>query len=197
MMISNHSTMTTKLCTMSRPRFVFVFIILTLHLAGVCRAADDVVDCPGKDEAFVTTCSGTENIDSPADNAEEASHDDEPTIIDSVDFDEDDLVNEVLEDFDSQNDNNFKQEEAEEEDGVCDAAYDNTPMQQLRANINTLTKRYYDPLPSNGKAAIGAIWVLSEVMYTSGFCDEAQCVPEEARPWIGILRRTVVKQCMK
>ena len=209
--------MTTKLCTMSRPRFVFVFIILTLHLAGVCRAADDVVDCPGKDEAFVTTCSGTDNIDSPADNAEEASHD-EPTIIDSVDFDEDDLVNEVPEDFDSQNDNNFKQEE--EEDGVCDAAYDNTPMQQLRANINTLTKRYYDPLPRNGKVAIGtglgfiasritlgvanrifrltgAIWVLSEMMYTSGFCDEAQCVPEEARPWIGILRRTVVNQCMK
>eukprot|EP00985_Skeletonema_marinoi_P016698 scaffold9000_cov100-Skeletonema_marinoi.AAC.1 len=121
---------------------------------GVCRAVDDVVDCPGKDEAFVTTCSGTDNIDSPADNAEEASHD-EPTIIDSVDFDEDDLVNEVLEDFDnSQNENNFKQEEAEE-DGVCDAAYDNTPMQQLRANINTLTKRYYDPLPRNGKVAIG------------------------------------------
>ena len=43
----------------------------------------------------------------------------------------------------------------------------------------------------------GATWVLSEMLHTSGFCDEAKCVPEEARPWIGILRRTLIKQCMK
>ena len=207
---------------MSRSSLVFVFIILVLHSAGFCHAADDdlvdLVDCPGKDEAFVTTCSGKDNIDNPA-NAEEASYNDEPTVVGSVDFDEDDIVNEVLEDFNSQKTNNdFEQDEEEAE--VCDAAYDNTPMQQLKANFNTLAKRYYDPLPRNGKLAIGtslgfiasritlgvanrifrltgAIWVLSEMMYTSGFCDEAQCVPEEARPWIGILRRSLAIQSMK
>ena len=212
-----------KMCTMAR--FVFVFIILALHSTGVCHAADnDVVDCPGKDEAFVTTCSGKDNIiDIPANE-----------VIGDVDFDENDLVNEVLEDSESEQyqqqrfesetapsptdsqSNNFKQNE---EAGFCDAN-DNTPIQQLKANINTLTKRYYDPLPRNGKAAIsasagfilsrismgvanrlfrlaGATWVLSEMLYTSGFCDEARCVPEEARPWINILRRTVVNQSMK
>ncbi|KAL7499588.1 hypothetical protein ACHAWT_007201 [Skeletonema menzelii] len=204
---------------MNRTRFVFVLIIVVLHLAGVCHATDDVVECPGKDEAFVTTCSGNDsNKDSEATDAEEPSHDDPPSVIDSVDFDEDDIVNEVLEDSDSQNNDDFEQDE---EAGVCDAIYsENTPIQQLKANFNTLTKRYYDPLPRNGKVAIGtslgfiasrislgvanrlfrvagAIIVLSEMMYTSGFCDEAQCVPEEARPWIGILKRTIVNQCMK
>ena len=207
---------------MIRPRFVFVLIILVLQLAGVCRATDDVVDCPGKDEAFVTTCSGNgSSKDSEAtDYAQEQGHHDEPpTVIDSVDFDEDDIVNEVLEDSDNQYNGGFEQEE--EEAGVCDATYsENTPIQQLKANFNTLTQRYYDPLPRNGKVAIGtslgfiasrislgvanrlfrvagAIWVLSEMAYTSGFCDEAQCVPEEARPWIGIIKRAAVNCSQK
>lgn len=204
---------------MSRSSLVILFLILILHSAGFCRAADDdLVNCPGKDEAFVTTCSGKDNIEDIPPKAEaEASYDDEPTVVDSVDFDEDDIVNEVLDDFNSQTNNDFEQEE---EPRVCDAAHDNTPMQQLKANFNTLAERYYDPLPRNGKVAIGtslgfiasritlgvanrifrltgAIWVLSEMAYTSGFCDEAQCVPEEARPWIGILRRTLATQSMK
>ncbi len=219
---------------------MFVLIALALHSTGFCcRAADDVVDCPGKDEAFVTTCSGKGNTDKPV--KEEA----EPTVVDNVDFDENDLVNEVLEDSQNEQyqqqqhfesvyedeepapspstfntDNQSNNSKQNEETAFCDAAYDNTPMEQLKANINTLTKRYYDPLPRNGKVAIGttlgfiasrislgvanrifrlagATWVLSEMLYTSGFCDEAKCVPEEARPWISILRRTVVNQCMK
>lgn len=212
---------------MRRPRFVFVLIILVvLQLAGVCCATDDVVDCPGKDEAFVTTCSGnnenSKDSEATDDNAQEPSHHDEPpTVIDSVDFDEDDIVNEVLEDSDNQYNGGFEQEKEEEEAGVCDATYrENTPIQQLKANFNTLTQRYYDPLPRNGKVAIGtslgfiasrislgvanrlfrvagAIWVLSEMAYTSGFCDEAECVPEEARPWIGIIKRAAVNQSKK
>lgn len=222
---------------MSRPaRFVFVCIVLALHLTGFCRAADDVVDCPGKDEAFVTTCSGKSNTD------------DNSPVIDNIEFDENDIVNEVLED--SENEQYQQQQQQQhfqstyedeepvstpptyqysqrtnskqnnEEAAFCNAAYDNTPMEQLKANINTLTKRYYDPLPRNGKVAIstslgfivsrislgvanrlfrlaGATWVLSEMLYTSGFCDEAKCVPEEARPWITILRRLVATQCIK
>ena len=33
--------------------------------------------------------------------------------------------------------------------------------------------------------------------HTTGFCDEAQCVPEDARPWVGIIKRALIKQCIK
>ena len=201
-----------------RSRLVLIILAITLHWpSGVCKAADDVVDCPGKDEAFITTCSGTDNnLDNQADEMADYA---QPTVINTVDFDDDDILNEVLGESDNQSSDDLKQDE---ETAYCDTAlYDNTtPMQQLKANLNTLTERYYDPLPRNGKAAIGtsigfiasrltlgvanrlfrlagAIWVISEMAYTSGFCEEAQCVPEEARPWIGILRRTLVHQCMK
>lgn len=207
---------------MMRPArgFVFVYIIIVAlnSSIGVSHAvvndADDdaVVDCPGKDEPFVTTCSGNGNGET------EPTADGDDDSNGNADFNEDDLVNEVLEDHSDSN--NFHQKEEQTNNEFCDTAYDRTPMQQLTENIHTITKRYYDPLPRNGKAAIGAslgfiasriclgvanrvfrlagaTWVLSEMLYTSGFCDEYECVPEEARPWIHILRRTLANQSMK
>lgn len=227
--------------------FVFVYIIIVaLHSSiGVSRAAindvddDPVVDCPGRDEPFVTTCSGNGNGET-----EPTVDGDDDRNDDNADFNEEDLVNEVLEDDSERNhpyaayedeepnsspsagstanhqsNNNFHQKE-EETNEFCNTSYDRTPMQQLTENIHTITKRYYDPLPRNGKAAIGAslgfiasriclgvanrvfrlagaTWVLSEMLYTSGLCDEYECVPEEARPWIHILRRTLANQSMK
>ena len=39
----------------------------------------------------------------------------------------------------------------------------------------------------------GATWVFSEAVHASGLCDETSCavIPEEARPWIVILRRSI------
>lgn len=198
----------------------------------------DVVDCPGPDEAFVTTCSGSDGGDGGggADNAEEI-------------FDESDLVNEVLEDMRGEERESQKKEQEKKsypsaagadydgthrqqqkgasfgsgedgDEGYCEATEGAAAIQQLKQTTTKLIRKYYDPLPRKGKCAIGTVcgfaasrlslgvanrlfrvagatWVVSEVMYTSGLCDEAQCVPEEARPWIGILRRTLVKQCMK
>ncbi|KAL3801801.1 hypothetical protein HJC23_001197 [Cyclotella cryptica] len=95
-----------------------------------------------------------------------------------------------------------------------------TAAQQLQHTIGKLTHTYYDPLPPKAKCAVGAIcgfaasritlgaanrifrlagaiWVASEVLHTSGFCDEAKCVPGEFRPWIGILRKALIKQCIR
>jgi hypothetical protein len=213
---------------MMRPTrgFVFVYIIIiALHTsrAAINDADDDaIVDCPGKDEPFVTTCSGNGNGETEPDADDDRNNN-------NADFNEEDLVNEVLED-DSERNHPYTAYEDEEPNSpssasntaneFCDTSYDKTPMQQLTENINTITKRYYDPLPRNGKAAIGvslgfiasriclgvanrvfrlagATWVLSEMLYTSGFCDEYECVPEEARPWIHILRRTLANQSMK
>jgi hypothetical protein len=97
---------------------------------------------------------------------------------------------------------------------------DPAAIQQLKQTTTKLLQKYYDPLPSNGKCAIGTIcgftasrlslgvanrifriagasYVLSEMAHTTGFCDEAQCVPEEARPWVGIIKRALIKQCIK
>ena len=215
------------LYTLALIRYFWIFF--AGEIVGVCIAADEVVvDCPGKDEAFVTTCSGIGDGDK-----HHIIYNNEN--VNNVDFDESDLVNEVIEDSQNEeqlqrssstgdtegqhNNNNFNEKEGGA--GFSDTAgYDNSPMQQLRDNINTLTKRYYDPLPRNGKVAIGiglgfissriclgvanrmfrlagATWVLSEMLYTSGFCDEAKCVPEEARPWVHILRRALVNQSLK
>lgn len=93
-------------------------------------------------------------------------------------------------------------------------------IQQLQHTIGALTHKYYDPLPPKAKCAVGticgfaasritlgaanrifrlvgAIWVASEVLHTSGFCDEARCVPGELRPWIGILQKALVRQCIR
>eukprot|EP00956_Cyclotella_meneghiniana_P044913 scaffold342608_cov76-Cyclotella_meneghiniana.AAC.1 len=108
---------------------------------------------------------------------------------------------------------NFDHNDKYEEIGV-------NAMQQLQHTFVKLTQRYYDPLPAKAKCAVGticgfassrialgvanrlvrltgAIWVASEVLHTSGFCDETKCVPEEMRPWIGIVRRALVKQCVR
>jgi hypothetical protein len=100
-----------------------------------------------------------------------------------------------------------------------------TAVQQFKRTSNRLIQKYYTPLPKQGKGAIGGVigytisrlalgvanrifrivgatYVLSEALYTSGFCDEEKCstsslIPEEARPWITILRRLVIRQCIK
>lgn len=97
-----------------------------------------------------------------------------------------------------------------------------TAVQQFKRTSNRLVQKYYTPLPKQGKGAlggvigytisrfvlgvanrtfriVGATYVLSEALYTSGFCDEEKCsvIPEEARPWITIVRRLVIRQCIK
>ena len=97
-----------------------------------------------------------------------------------------------------------------------------TAVQQFKRTSNRLVQKYYTPLPKQGKGALGGVigytvsrlalgvanrifriagatYVLSEALYTSGFCDEEKCsvVPEEARPWITILRRLLIRQCIK
>ena len=95
-------------------------------------------------------------------------------------------------------------------------------VQQIKRTSNRLVQKYYTPLPKQGKGALGGVigytvsrlalgvanrifriagatYVLSEALYTSGFCDEEKCsvIPEEARPWITILRRLLIRQCIK
>lgn len=112
---------------------------------------------------------------------------------------------------------NFVQNESQNDDSEEISV---NAMQQLQHTFVKLTQRYYDPLPVKAKCAVGticgfassrialgvanrlvrvtgAIWVASEVLHTSGFCDETKCVPEEMRPWIGIIRRALVKQCVR
>ena len=87
---------------------------------------------------------------------------------------------------------------------------------QLKKTTATFVHRYYSPLDKRGKCAIGsacgflasrlslgvanrifrvagATWVFSEAVHASGLCDETSCavIPEEARPWIVILRRSI------
>ena len=87
---------------------------------------------------------------------------------------------------------------------------------QLKKTTATFVHRYYTPLDKRGKCAIGsacgflasrlslgvanrifrvagATWVFSEAVHASGLCDETSCavIPEEARPWIVILRRSI------
>jgi len=210
----------------------------------------DNIDCPGPDEAFVTTCSGGSSDKTIPPLSEETD------ITEDDLFDESDLVNEVLEDStteqelppkqsqpkftssDSNNsddyerqhqqkqrrqfDTNFnsKDDKHSNEEGMCNSDDGPMALQQLKQTTTKLMQRYYDPLPKQGKMAIGTIvgftasrlslgvanrifriagatWVLSEMAHSSGFCDEAQCVPEEARPWIGIVKRALINQCIK
>lgn len=219
---------------MNPTRVTFIFA-WALFCSLSCSNADAVVeeagadvDCPGPGEAFVTTCSGS-GSESPVPNDEIA---DEPD-----DLDESDLVNEVLEDSresdprsqksyssgsgvppanDDCGTNDFSHGEA----GFCDATGGAAAMRQLKQTTSKLMRQYYDPLPNEGKCAIGTVcgfvssrlamgaanrafrlagatWVLSEAMHASGFCEEAMCVPEEARPWVAILRRALIKQCTR
>merc|ERR1711957_692245 len=148
--------------------------------------------CPGPGDAFVTTCSGPES-----------SHPDDKASAETVNIGDSDFAEEVSEDF-------------QKRDLTPEAGISTGSAFSLKETLH----RYYDPLPSQGKCAIGAVcgftssrlslgianrafrlagatWVLSEVMETSGFCDEARCVPEEARPWVEHLRNAFVKQCIR
>ena len=202
------------------------FCLLACVKTEVVGASDVNVDCPGPDEAFVTTCSGSES----------SGTNDETLPEDKV-FDESDLVNEVLEDSkekespsgnkynsggtSANKDDRFQDINSEkDENGFCDADEGAAAIQQIKQTTKKLIQKYYDPLPKQGKACIGTIcgftasrlslgvanrifrlagasWVLSEALHTTGFCDEAKCVPEEARPWVGILRRALIKQCIR
>ena len=226
------------LCTQNNRAFVF--------------ASDEGtdIDCPGPDEAFVTTCSGGENqqrqeqgqqqpqvfresdYEFDASDRRENPQQHKPFAESDDQFDAD-LLDEVLEDSRSkeQTTTNEDWEEAasssgsignddEHRRGPIDPDDVTTALQQLQHTTDRLVRRYYDPLPGQGKCAIGSIcgfaasrislgvanrifrlggatWVLSEVLHSSGYCDEAMCVPEEARPWIGILRRTLIRQCVR
>ncbi|KAL3827049.1 hypothetical protein ACHAXA_007556 [Cyclostephanos tholiformis] len=232
-------------CTQNNQAFVF--------------ASDDATDikCPGPDEAFITTCSGSENKQQHQQREHQQQHDffgesdhesgaseqleqqQQHELFDESnhEFEASDLVDEVLED--SKDDHSHsKQQTATNEDWEvssssrsCSSNDDSpresidpddaiTALQQLKHTTDRLVRRYYDPLPRQGKCAIGSIcgfaasrislgvanrifrlggatWVLSEVLHSSGFCDETKCVPEEARPWISILRRMLIRQCIK
>jgi hypothetical protein len=139
-------------------------------------------------------------------------------------IDESDLVSEVLQESSKQQPS-FREYKLNRETGNEDEFEEAgdigaTAMKQFKHTFGVLTHKYYDPLPPKAKCAVGticgftasrltlgvanrivrltgAVWVASEVLYTSGFCDEAQCVPGEMRPWIGILKRALINQCIK
>mmetsp|Transcript_50437 Transcript_50437/g.107422 ORF Transcript_50437/g.107422 Transcript_50437/m.107422 type:complete len:261 (-) Transcript_50437:98-880(-) len=212
--------------------FLFAWASFFLLSCSIIDAAEisDNVDCPGPDEAFVTTCSGPESPPRPNDDVPPASVETEGVEL----MDMSDLVDEVLQETrgdDSRshkahnsasnqpnNDNDFQQDFNSGEAGVGYAA-EGSAMQQMKQTTRQLMERYYEPLPRQGKCAIGTVcgfaasrlslgvanrvfrlagatWVLSEAMHTSGFCDEAKCMPEEARPWVGILRNAMIKKCI-
>ena len=253
-------------------RCIYVFIwasisLLSCSTINIVNAsndadADDSIDCPGPDEAFVTTCSGTgseSNGKKPAESVDEPStctHNNEKSLPSETTIEEDvfesDLVDEVLQDslqkdeidsqtqttkqqqqsqakFSSSKSNDSKSQQQKQysfnDDGQQQYDSDGddvgpAAIQQLKQTTTKLLQKYYDPLPPNGKCAIGTIcgftasrlslgvanrifriagatYVLSEMAHTTGFCDEAQCVPEDARPWVGIIKRALIKQCIK
>jgi hypothetical protein len=140
-------------------------------------------------------------------------------------FDDSDILSEVLQESSQQTQSsqtctpNFGDSNNPQEDPHYELGENTNAMQQLQHTFVKLCHRYYDPLPAKAKCAVGtvcgfvssrialgvanrvvrltgAIWVASEVLHTSGFCDETKCVPEEMRPWIGIIKRALIKQCM-
>jgi len=199
------------------------FCLLSCSTISKVEASDVDIDCPGKDEAFVTTCSGSESNNEAAGEADS--------------FDDIDLVDEVLQE--SKKSDSYSQKEpivdvpgaksnagqkkifdSEEADSDDSTTESSAAMHQLKETTEKLLHQYYEPLPKQGKCVIGTIcgftasrlslgvanrifrlagatWVLSELLHTSGFCDNAKCVPEEARPWVGIMRDALIKQCVK
>jgi hypothetical protein len=142
-------------------------------------------------------------------------------------FDDSDILDELLQESSQQHTQssqtctpNFGDSNNPQEDPHDEISDNTNAMQQLQHTFVKLSHRYYDPLPAKAKCAVGtvcgfvssrialgvanrivrltgAIWVASEVLHTSGFCDETKCVPEEMRPWIGIIKRALIKQCMR
>jgi len=200
--------------TMPLNRFIFILVWASIFLlshspSSAVNASEADIDCPGPDEAFVTTCSGSSD----------KSNDETKT----ESFDDSDLVDEVLEDSKEKVKQhppkayNFGDSEENTDD---DDTKGSGAIQQLKQTTKTLLKQYYDPLPSQGKCAIGTIcgftasrlslgvanrvfrlvgatWVMSEILNITGYCDEAKCLPEEARPWIEVMHRVLRKQSAK
>ncbi|KAL7536435.1 hypothetical protein ACHAXR_009918 [Thalassiosira sp. AJA248-18] len=150
-------------------RLIFIFVwaslfVLSCSTIGVVDASDGDIDCPGPDDAFVTSCSGSEA--SPPDPNDSPSAETE-----TESFDDADLVNEVLEDSkeDEHNtastskNNGGKQHDINndsgEEAGFCDATEEEggAAMQQLKYTTKRLIQQYYDPLPKQGKCVIGTV----------------------------------------
>ena len=205
---------------------------------GASTKSDDFVDNKQQqqkqdsnnfEEPFVTSCSGSGSNPSDEDSNNEHLDAEEDMM-----FDDSDLVDEVIDDSEwefrsegaSTKSDDFvdnKQQQQKQDSNNFEESADSensAAIQQLKHTTNKLIQKYYDPLPKQGKCAIGTIcgftasrltlgvanrivrlagatWVLSEVLHSSGFCDEAKCVPEEARPWVGIVRNALIKQCIK
>lgn len=203
--------------TMPLTRFLFILVWASLYMlscspSSVVHASDADIDCPGPDEAFVTSCSGSKSPD-PKDK----------TSPETERFDDSDSKENVASPRKrkKRKAKNYETSEEYVNDGQHDTDTEgSTTIQQLKQTTKTLIERYYDPLPSKGKCAIGTIcgftasrlslgvanrvfrlagatWVLSEMLHTTGYCDEARCLPEEARPWVGVLRRALTKQSAK
>lgn len=197
----------------------YPFFLLSCSTCNTVKASesDGGIDCPGPDEAFVTSCSGPESppveVPSPSLSPEIQSSDD---LVDEA-VGESKESNNSHEAHNSVGNNDDSQQEF---DSSGSRSGDTTTAQQLKLATKELISRHYDPLPRQGKCAIGTIcgfaasrlslgvanrlfrlagatWVLSEMMHASGFCDEAKCMPEGARPWIGILRKAMVQLCTK
>ncbi|KAL7466060.1 hypothetical protein ACHAXS_006351 [Conticribra weissflogii] len=178
-------------------------------------------DCPNIDAAFVTTCSGSRSDitkSKSADKTKEASidHDFGETLHVNEVLDDFGVGDEPRRCGKDQKDGHKMNQYHQQDFGDLGEA--GKAVQQLKEAAFRLRKRYYDPLPRQAKCAVGAVcgftasrlslgvanrtfrvagatWVLAETLHTSGFCDEAKCVPGEVRPWIGIARQAIVKQC--
>lgn len=207
--------------------FIWVSVfLLSCFNVDVADASDDDIDCPGPGEAFVTTCSGSEPPHTNDETSTENKSFGESDIVNEVlEESKEDDYSRSRKAYKSgtssaNHDDRHHDYNSGEEAGFCDAPESPAVTQQMKQTIRKLTQKYYDPLPRQGKVCIGTVcgftasrlslgvanrlfrlagatWVLSEVLHTSGFCDSAKCVPEEARPWVGILRRALVKQCIK
>ena len=177
------------------------------RFAMTADAADS--DCPGPGEAFVTTCSGAESNPNNEPSEDILVHD--LDLVEDVVSEESNTRSHDTSDWMP----NDKGSQRESSPGQAEAPL--SPKNKMKATV----QQYYDPLPSQGKCCIGclcgfvssrlslgmanrvfrlagATWVFSEVMETSGFCDESACVlPEETQHWVDVLRNALVKQCLR
>ena len=239
----------------SRSALLALVLLLASSPPALCQedeapdGGSNTVDCPGRDEAFVTSCSGSGG----GGEAQEARQQTDGRV-----EDESDLVDEVLresagreERAEPAKESRRSEEERQranygggpraekqsafadqqrrqgkqQEEPVCDAPSDDDEsaavlLVQLRRGLETQVRRHYDPLRPELKALTGsvlgmissrlvlgvasrlvrlagAVYVLSEALHASGYCDESSCVPEEARPWISVMKRAIVRQCVR
>ena len=239
----------------SRSALLALVLLLASSPPALCQedeapdGGSNTVDCPGRDEAFVTSCSGSGG----GGEAQEARQQTDGRV-----EDESDLVDEVLRESAGREERaepakesrrseeerrqraNYsggpraekqsafadrqRREGQQQEEPVCDAPSDDESaavlLVQLRRGLETQVRRHYDPLRPELKALTGsvlgmissrlvlgvasrlvrlagAVYVLSEALHASGYCDESSCVPEEARPWISVMKRAIVRQCVR